>query len=151
MEDHYINLIKPEYNIAKKAGNTLGVKHTEDTKATLKLKYSEERRERIGAVNRGKIFSSVSIERIRTAALNRAPMSDVTHAKISENSANANHYTISMVDGSALPNGTFSVIKRTIASVAEFCGGCAERTVRRSVSTDKAIKGKWRVTRIPKV
>lgn len=54
MEDHYINLLKPEYNIAQQAGNTLGVKHTETTKAALKLLYSSERREQIGALNRGK-------------------------------------------------------------------------------------------------
>jgi hypothetical protein len=33
MEDKYISLIKPEYNIAPQAGNTFGYRHTEEDKA----------------------------------------------------------------------------------------------------------------------
>lgn len=54
LEDHYLTLLKPAYNIAKSAGNTLGVVHTDETKAFMKLNYSSERREKIGALNRGK-------------------------------------------------------------------------------------------------
>lgn len=68
-------------------------------------------------------------------------MSDDTRAKISKNATNVNYYTVSLVEGSAFPDGTFSVIKRTTAAVAEFCGGCSERTIRRAVSNDKIVKG----------
>lgn len=36
-EQHYINLLKPEYNILKIAGSVLGVKRSEETKAKLKM------------------------------------------------------------------------------------------------------------------
>lgn len=32
LENNYINLLKPEYNLAPKAGNTLGYKHSENTR-----------------------------------------------------------------------------------------------------------------------
>lgn len=32
LENNYIKLLKPEYNLAPKAGNTLGYKHSENTK-----------------------------------------------------------------------------------------------------------------------
>lgn len=59
-EDHYLSTLKPVYNIALKAGNSLGVKHTEDTRVKMRLNYSSERRERIGALNRGKSLSPSS-------------------------------------------------------------------------------------------
>lgn len=39
MVDHYIQLLQPAYNIAAKAGNTFGVKHTEDTKLKMRINY----------------------------------------------------------------------------------------------------------------
>ena len=53
LENNYINLLKPEYNLATKAGNTLGYKHYENTKKKMKLNYSSERRESIAFLNRG--------------------------------------------------------------------------------------------------
>jgi hypothetical protein len=37
MEDKYINLVKPEYNIAPQAGNTFGYRHSEEVKSLIKL------------------------------------------------------------------------------------------------------------------
>jgi group I intron endonuclease len=47
LEDKYIKLLKPEYNILQKAGNSLGFKHSETTRAKMRasklgLKKSEE-------------------------------------------------------------------------------------------------------------
>jgi hypothetical protein len=35
-EQYYIDLLKPEYNILKKAGSPLGFRHSEETKAKLR-------------------------------------------------------------------------------------------------------------------
>ena len=42
-EQHYIDLLKPEYNILLKAGSLLGYKHSEDTTRKGK-KHTEELR-----------------------------------------------------------------------------------------------------------
>lgn len=78
LEDKYIGLVKPEYNLAPQAGNTFGYRHTEDTKARMKANYSSERREAAGNLNRGTKLSPEVVEKIRQAALNRPPMSEGT-------------------------------------------------------------------------
>jgi group I intron endonuclease len=89
MEDSYIQALQPEYNIAQVAGNTFGVKHTSATKLAMSLNYSSERREAIGALNRGKSLSTITIEKIRSAAFARGPLSAESRALVSENSAKA--------------------------------------------------------------
>lgn len=142
-EDFYISTLLPAYNIAPKAGNTFGFKHTEKTKETMRLNYSVERRETIGALNRGKSLSANTIEAIRLAALNRAPMSDETRVKISANSTTAQFYSVSRVDNSYFISMddvmVKSLILRTLPTVAGFID-CHEKTVRRALATDGIVK-----------
>lgn len=58
-EQYYIDLLNPEYNILKKAGSSLGFKHSEDTKAKFKARrYTPEqeakRLERLKILNSSK-------------------------------------------------------------------------------------------------
>lgn len=39
-EQYYLDLLKPEYNILKKAGSSLGYKHTEETRAKMSASQS---------------------------------------------------------------------------------------------------------------
>lgn len=134
LENYYLNKLRPEYNIAQQAGNTFGVLHTETTKESMRFKYSNERRKRIGALNLNKIFSFNTIELMRRAALNRAPHSNATKKKLSINSAKALLFEVSRVNGTNLNNGSMSIVLRTIKTVAQYCN-CSERTVRRATTT----------------
>jgi len=50
LEDYYLQLLSPEYNILKKAGSSLGFKHSEETLAKMRgRKHSEEARLLISA------------------------------------------------------------------------------------------------------
>lgn len=149
MEDSYIQLLLPEYNIAPQAGNTFGVIHTEETKQKLRVNYSSERREAIGLLNRGKKLSPTTVERIRTAALARPLMSTETREKVSANSSVANLYSVSRVDNTILSNGYYTITLRTISKVAEFCN-CHEKTVRRAIQGTGTIKNTFEVTLIGK-
>jgi len=51
LENYYISSLNPEYNILTSALNSLGYKHTEETKDLMKKNYSEERRNRIRQLN----------------------------------------------------------------------------------------------------
>ena len=133
-----------DYNIAREAGNTLGVTHTEAQREVMRANYSQARRDMVGALNRGKNLSPETVELIRAAALARSPMSDESRAKVSANSAKALLLELSMVDGSALPDGTTSIVLRTIPVAAEYCN-CSEKTVRRALKGNGIIKGKWLV------
>ena len=53
-EDYYFKLLKPEYNILQKAGNSLGYKHSEETKAKMSAwERSEETRAKMSAAQMG--------------------------------------------------------------------------------------------------
>lgn len=148
-EDFYLSTLRPMYNIAPKAGNTLGVKHTEETKHKMKIFYSSERREAIGALNRGKSLAPETVEAIRQAALNRAPMSDETRQKISGKLSKM--YLICRVDNSPFlsPNGTMvsSLTLQTLNTVRAFLN-CDEKTVRRALKTNNSVKKDWIVKAI---
>lgn len=142
-EDYYIKTLQPIYNIAPQAGNTFGVRHTEETKIGMRLNYSDERRAKIGSLNRGKILSASTIEAIRAAAFNRPSMSDDTRDKISANSAKAQVYSVSRVDNSlflSTDNTKVSSLNlRTLPVVAQFIG-CDEKTVRRALAKEGIVK-----------
>lgn len=93
----------------------------------------------IGALNRGKQLPQEVVERMRIAALNRAPFSEATKQLISisarlfspffSKSANAGLYRVSLIDGSLLPNNELFIIIRTIPcsrKVADYIG-CSEK------------------------
>lgn len=75
-EQYYIDLLKPQYNILKKAGSSLGFKHSE---ATLK-KF------------RAKKFTPEQLEKVKMhlKELNSKPFSPEIRAKISQGMANFN-------------------------------------------------------------
>lgn len=82
LEDKYLKLLLPNYNILTEAGSSFGYKHTEIDRQKMKDIYSEARREKIGSLNRGQKLSPETIERIREKALNRPPMSEQTKKNV---------------------------------------------------------------------
>jgi hypothetical protein len=117
----------------------------------MKLNYSSERREAIGALNRGKTFSDSTIKLMRLKALARGPHSEETLAKISVNSTTANLYSITLLpaidqvkaedDNTPFPDYGTGKEVRTINKVAELLG-CSEKTIRRALKTNGIVRGK---------
>ena len=60
LETSYLLKYKPIYNILTNAGSSVGLKHTEETKDKMKNNYSEERRQLIGNLNKGKTLSDLT-------------------------------------------------------------------------------------------
>ena len=73
LEDFYLKLLLPNYNILTEAGNSFGYKHTEVSRIKMKAIYSEERRLQIKNLNLGKSLNDVTKEKLRNAALKRLP------------------------------------------------------------------------------
>jgi group I intron endonuclease len=71
LEDFYLKSLLPNYNILTEAGSSFGYKHSEIIRLKMKANYSEERRMAIGSLNKGKSFSSNTLDLMRQAALNR--------------------------------------------------------------------------------
>lgn len=57
LETHYLKLLSPEYNILTEASSSLGYKHTKETIDKMINNYSDERKSRLGQLNKNKIFS----------------------------------------------------------------------------------------------
>jgi len=60
LEDRYLKLLLPNYNILTEAGSSFGYKHTEVDRQKMKDVYTLERREQIGSLNRGENLSLLS-------------------------------------------------------------------------------------------
>jgi group I intron endonuclease len=129
LEDKYLKLLLPNYNILTEAGSSFGYKHTEVDRKKMKDIYSDERRERIGNLNRGKKFSYETIEKMREKALNRAPMSDETKKKCIVNTRPLVLYNLNRTVYGKYP---------TIVEAAKAIG-CGEKTIRRALKTAKKL------------
>ena len=129
LEDKYLKLLVPNYNILTEAGSSFGYKHTEIDRQKMRDLYSDARRERIGNLNRGKKFSIETIEKMREKALNRPPMSDITKKKCITNTRPVVLYNL---------NGTVYGQYPTIINAAKSIN-CGEKTIRRALKTEKGL------------
>ena len=74
LEDKYIKIYSPNYNILLEACSSYGYTHSEDTKLRMKLNYTEERKELLRQVqyNIKNKWTSEQINKLRETALNRS-------------------------------------------------------------------------------
>ena len=134
MEDRYLKRLLPNYNILTEAGSSFGYKHIEIDRIKMREIYSEERRERIGKLNRGRKFSKETIERMREAALRRPKMTEETRKKCISNTRPVVLYNL---------NGTIYGEYKTRVEAGKATNS-SERTIRRALKTDKKIlRRKW--------
>jgi group I intron endonuclease len=151
-ENFWISKLSPSYNIAPLAGNTTGYVHTDATKAAMRANYSEERREFIRNLNKGKNLSQATIDKITLAAHLRDTMTAETRAKVSANSGVAQLFEVSLISGQPFPlrDGTMvsSTELRTAGAVADFLD-ISTKTVHRAFKGGKTAQYKrWNIKRL---
>ena len=125
LEDRYLKLLLPNYNILTEAGSSFGYKHTEVDRKKMKDLYTDTRRELIGGLNKGKKLSPETIEKLREKALNRPAMSDETKKKCIVHTRPVVLYNL---------NGTVYGEYFTISDAANSIN-CSEKTIRRALKT----------------
>lgn len=134
LEDKYLKLLVPNYNILTEAGSSFGYKHTEIDREKMKDIYTDARREQIGKLNRGKNLSPYTIEKIREKALIKPPMSGETKIKCITHTRPVVLYNLDRTT-----YGKYT----TILEAAEAIN-CNEKTIRRALQTEKKlIKKQW--------
>ena len=129
LEDRYLKLLLPNYNILTEAGSSFGYKHTEVDRKKMKDFYSDARREMIGSLNRGKKLSPETIEKIREKALKRPPMTDETTKKCISNTR-----PVVLFNLNGTVYGEYSSIIEAAKSI-----NCGEKTIRRALKTEKKL------------
>lgn len=83
-ETHWIQQLKPEYNILESGESSLGYNHTLETRLKMKSVYSLERRVKIGNLNRGKKVSGEIRKKMSQSALHRTPDQKQRHQQACE-------------------------------------------------------------------
>lgn len=111
-----------------------GKKHDEETREHMRDVYTDERRERIGNLNRGKTLSPEHRDYLRQVALERPAMSDETRAKVSANHAKTLTLEITSLDGTTIP-----YTARGILAAASYME-CGEKTVRKAIKNNGIVK-----------
>ena len=139
LEDFYLKTMLPNYNILTEAGSSFGYKHSEITRIKMKSNYSDERRMRIGNLNKNNTVSKETIERIREKALNREK--SVYYEKAIANMKKSTRaILVQNLDYSI--HGKFASITETAVSM-----NCSIKTISRSLnSSSKLLKKCWIVS-----
>src|SRR5882757_598955 len=136
LEDFYLKTLLPNYNILTEAGSNFGYKHTEISRIKLKTNYSLERRIQIGNLNRGKILSNETIEKLREKGLKKInPIySDQSIKNIKKNSNAIYLYNLDYT-----VYGKYSSITDGAKAI-----GCNIKTIARALKTKKnLLKRRW--------
>jgi len=135
-EDFYLKTLLPNYNILTEAGSSFGYKHTEIDRIKMKTNYSLECRLQIGNLNKGKNLSNETKEKIREKALKREKrnFSDEALLNLKKRSKPIILYNLNFT-----VFGEYSSITEAAKSI-----GCSDKTIRRSLNTEKKIlKRRW--------
>lgn len=136
LEDRYLKLLLPNYNILTEAGSSYGYKHTEIDRQKMKDVYTFKKRELIGSLNRGKKLSTETIEKLREKAFKRPSMSEETKQKCITHTRPVVLYNL---NGTVY--GKYSTIKEAANTI-----NCNEKTIRRALNTEKGlVKRQWMV------
>jgi len=136
LEDFYLKSLLPNYNILTEAGSSFGYKHTEITRIKMRAQYSDERREAIGNLNKGKTFSEETKHKLRKSALSisisriKPTLSDKALSNMRKKSKPIILYNIN--------NNTVYGEFNSITEAADHIN-CNEKTIRRSLQTNKKI------------
>jgi group I intron endonuclease len=131
IEDFYLKSLLPNYNILTEAGNSFGYKHTEIDRIKMKANYSEERRNRIGLLNKGKNLSETTVERVREKALLR---SSYSYSQEVLANLKKNYKSIVLYNKDGTVYGEYSSIVEASNSL-----NCSVKTISRALRSNSKI------------
>lgn len=131
LEQTYLNLLEPEYNILTEASNSFGYKHSEETLAKMKSMYTEERKEilRKFQENRKGKWNLESKNKISQSNINR-----LAYLKL-----NTNDQLIKRSDkfSKTIYLKLNNIIICEFKNINKMCNYicCSERTIKRAINT----------------
>jgi len=136
LEQYFIDLINPNYNILPLAGNSFGYKHTPETILKMRNNYSDLRQKKIGNLNKGKSLSEKTRELIREAALNLPTVSQEFIEKCKTRGGAI--IVTRLSDGSLVGN-----FKDIVSAAKQL--KCGEKTIRRALKAKGIVKSTYKI------
>jgi group I intron endonuclease len=133
LETYWIQTYKPTYNILLEAGNSFGFIHSEDVKQKMRDTYSDERKERVSLINKGKTLPDSVRTLMREKALSRSD-----EVKNKYRLASSKPVTLYNEDGSVYMKfeGVRLVAKHF---------GCDHKTINKYIASGELFKKQWYV------
>jgi group I intron endonuclease len=145
-EQYYLDIFKPEYNILKIAGSSLGFKHSEKTINFFKneRKVSEETRKNLSLAATGRILTEEDKDKISKKRTG-TKLSEETKAKLSA-------VTTSLIGVSVLVKNINTQEENEYKSLTEAAEiiGVSRTAVAKALSSGKSLKKLYIVTKINK-
>lgn len=139
-EQFYFDTLKPEFNILDVAGNSLGFKHSDESKALMAEANSGENHPMFGKIHSAGTKAKMSVAKVgESHHMFGKLLPAETKTKISITKGTA----IYVYDIDGLLVDSFSSVRNT----AEFFD-CHHQTIMRYVNKDKLLKNKWKLTTI---
>jgi group I intron endonuclease len=131
LEDKYLKLLLPNYNILTEAGSSFGYKHSEVSRKKIEDFFTETgRREILDFLNKDPNFSSETIKKIRENALNRLSVSN----NIGKVSIMNIKPVIILYNLDRTVYGKYGTIIDAAKSI-----NCREKTIRKALKTKKKL------------
>jgi group I intron endonuclease len=136
LEDKYLKLLLPNYNILTEAASSFGYKHTEVDRKKINDIYSEARRETISSLNKGKLSEEETLGKFRKKAWNIPLVSSSTGEEKKSITLKRPVVLYNL-------NGTIYGQYTTILDAGNAIN-CSEKTIQRALRTKKKlIKKQW--------
>jgi group I intron endonuclease len=135
-ESFFILSLKPIYNILSFAGSSLGYKHTIETRDNMKINYSQERKNTIGNLNKGKTLSEDTKTKISLRAIARYSDKDYKDQFL-------NNDKLKLFKGKnvVLINNTGEILSEyTSIQQVNQVFSCDRKTVRKYINNGKLFK-----------
>lgn len=146
IEQHYMDLLKPEYNMLKKAGSSLGFKHSEETLKFLReeRKVSENTRRNLSLAASKRILSKQEKNKLSVSRLGKKmPLS--TRTKISDSASELWGITVELKDTKSNTKEQFP----SLTKAAERTG-VSRTAVKKALVSGKLIKNRWTISQTGK-
>ena len=132
LEDFYLKSLLPNYNILTEAGSSFGYKHTEIDRIKMKAVYSNERRNAIGSLNKGKCISRETKEKMKESAITRSPLV-YSEESILNMKKKSKKITLYNIESNTVFGEYFSIVE------AAKSLNCNEKTIIRSLKSEKKV------------
>jgi group I intron endonuclease len=88
-EQYYIDTLKPYFNVAKKAGSSLGIKHTDEAKKNMSIaqkgrKHTDKTKEKISESHKGMVHTKETKEKLRDINLGKKQSKETIEKRVTK-------------------------------------------------------------------
>jgi group I intron endonuclease len=148
IEQHYIDLLNPQYNILSKAGSSFGYKHTKEAlekmsaarSAYTGYNLSDETRAKLAVAATGRVLSEETKAKISAARMG-IKLSDETRAKLSAATAAIHGVAVEVTNIKTGEIKQFSTMTEAAAYL-----GVSRTTVKKTIQSRKIFRDSYSIT-----